>query len=163
MTGAMQKASANSKGNRIITCAAKRVLKAMDGFRHRCTVILETPEGVLVAAESNGVYCLPGGKIEDGETGEEAVVRELLEETGLEVTETRFLFQYPGRPARLSDGDVVRNMHEVYLVKANGKARPLEEIRSITTYELAKKSGLPLAIDTDEIVELAKASCRKLV
>ena len=34
-----------------------------------------------------GYYDIPGGKIEDGETAEEAAIREVKEETGLEVSE----------------------------------------------------------------------------
>jgi ADP-ribose pyrophosphatase YjhB (NUDIX family) len=35
---------------------------------------------------SMGLWSIPGGRIEPGETGEQAVVREVREETGLEVT-----------------------------------------------------------------------------
>jgi 8-oxo-dGTP diphosphatase len=51
-----------------------------------------------------GLWSIPGGRIEPGETGEEAVVREVREETGLEVTCGQLLgsVERPGRA-----GDVI--------------------------------------------------------
>lgn len=52
---------------------------------------------------SKGLWSLPGGRVESGETHDEAVVREVLEETGLEVAVTAVLgvVELPG------DGDLV--------------------------------------------------------
>ena len=37
---------------------------------------------------------LPGGKVEDGETVEEAVIREIKEETNLDLTNPKFMFYH---------------------------------------------------------------------
>ena len=40
---------------------------------------------LLTRREDNGRWCIPGGGMDAGESAEEACIRELLEETGLEV------------------------------------------------------------------------------
>jgi 8-oxo-dGTP diphosphatase len=45
-----------------------------------------------------GAWCLPGGKVEYGETVEEAVRTELAEETSLTCTSSRFLFYQDSPP-----------------------------------------------------------------
>ncbi len=47
---------------------------------------------------SDGQWCLPGGKVEFGQTVEEAVVKEVAEETSLRCTECRFLFYMDSLP-----------------------------------------------------------------
>ncbi|OIP09748.1 MAG: hypothetical protein COY42_23735 [Armatimonadetes bacterium CG_4_10_14_0_8_um_filter_66_14] len=52
------------------------------------------------AAYANQAWCLPGGKIDYEQTAEEAVRRELREETELTPTSIRFLFYQDSLPLR---------------------------------------------------------------
>lgn len=58
-------------------------------------VIINAKNAVLMMQEAksvcNGAWYLPAGKVEEGETLEEAVIREVLEETGLEMKPTTLL------------------------------------------------------------------------
>ncbi len=61
-----------------------------------CAVIFdETRKRVLLTQRTdNGLWCLPGGKMELGETLEECCQREVFEETGLEVRTKRLIGIY---------------------------------------------------------------------
>ena len=62
-------------------------------------VIVNSKGELLVSRRAKepakGTLDLPGGFIDSFETGEEGVAREVLEESGLKVTETRYLFSLP--------------------------------------------------------------------
>lgn len=64
-----------------------------------------------------GTLDLPGGFVDMHETGEEAVCREVLEETGLHVDETRYLFSVPN--VYLYSGFEVHTLDMVFLCKVN--------------------------------------------
>lgn len=62
-------------------------------------LILNNDNELLVAVRakdpSKGTYDLPGGFVDMYETAEEAVIREVKEETNLTVTEVRYLYSIP--------------------------------------------------------------------
>lgn len=59
-------------------------------------IILEKESGkvLLIKREDTPIWVLPGGGIDPGETAEEAVIREILEETGLKVSIIRKCAEY---------------------------------------------------------------------
>ncbi len=64
-----------------------------------CAVIFdEAREKVLLTKRSdNGLWCLPGGKMEPGESIEECCQREVLEETSLIIAPKRLIGVYSNR------------------------------------------------------------------
>lgn len=49
---------------------------------------------LLIKREDNGRWCLPGGQLDSGESVSETCVREVLEETGLEVEVEKLISVY---------------------------------------------------------------------
>lgn len=75
-----------------------------------CSAVIfdETRERVLIVRRTdNGQWCLPGGHMEAGESVAETCVREIYEETGLEVEVVRLTGVYsdPNRVAQYADGN----------------------------------------------------------
>lgn len=64
-----------------------------------CAVIFDDRhEKILLTRRSdNGLWCLPGGKMEPGESIEECCRREVMEETGLDVELKRLIAIYSNR------------------------------------------------------------------
>lgn len=62
-------------------------------------VIINDKKEILVATRAHnpakGTLDLPGGFVDSGENAEEAVIREINEETGLQVTSVDYLFSLP--------------------------------------------------------------------
>jgi 8-oxo-dGTP diphosphatase len=109
--------------------------------RRRGTAIVETPDGILVVSRDNRTFFLPGGGAENGESRRDAAVRELREETGLEVVGCHFLFEYPS----------FVNDHKVFLMETTGVAEPDSEIRYVDFFN---GSNLKVSASSWEIIEL---------
>jgi 8-oxo-dGTP diphosphatase len=96
-----------------------------------------------------GMYALPGGFVEYGESVEDAVARELLEETGLKTRIVRMLGIYskPGRDPRGHVASVV-----FVLETEKGSAIAGDDASAIEWFPL---SNLPekMAFDHAEIVQ----------
>ena len=64
-------------------------------------IIINDKKELLVATRAHepakGTLDLPGGFVDLDENGEEAVIREVKEETGLDVTDLKFLFSIPNK------------------------------------------------------------------
>lgn len=56
-------------------------------------IIMDNNKILLIYSEKNGDYKLPGGGVEEGETYEEALIREVEEEAGVRVSINKELFR----------------------------------------------------------------------
>ncbi len=86
------------------------------GKRRRATALVVESRGhvLLVREKGSSVFSLPGGGMRRGEKPEEAAAREVREEVGLQVGNTRRLFEYSSPVQR----------HQVVGARAAGKPKP---------------------------------------
>lgn len=92
-------------------------------------VIDDKLDGILVVERGRepalGMLDLPGGFVDPFETVEDAVKRELFEETGLEALEIKYMFSYPniyrysGIPINTSDLFFLCKVKDISETKAN--------------------------------------------
>ena len=84
------------------------------------TAIVETDKGIVLASHSRHgkpIFMLPGGSIRKKESYIGAVTRELQEETGLQATEVKYLFDFPTK----------NNLHKVFFIKTHGSLKKGQE------------------------------------
>jgi len=117
-------------------------------------VVISDCEKVVLIQRKNdpfqGAWALPGGFVDYGETVEQAAVREVKEETGLEVELEGLLGVY-------SDPDRDPRGHTVSVVffakKKKGKLKAGDDAADVMEGLLSKIDGLQLAFDHAIIIE----------
>jgi 8-oxo-dGTP diphosphatase len=97
-----------------------------------------------------GYWCLPGGHINDYETAEEAVVREVMEETGLHFNSPVFLYFF-------NELFPQHQFHAVALAfygtgRGNAELMP-DEVEEIAWFSLEDALALPLAFNHLQILQ----------
>ena len=99
-----------------------------------------------------GYWALPGGRMEPGETVEQTIVREVKEETGLDVTIVRKIGEYIEKGVK---DDVEYEYYPTcFLVKTVGGEikRQESEIQEIQLFSL-KELPYPLAFEHDKMIK----------
>jgi ADP-ribose pyrophosphatase YjhB (NUDIX family) len=140
--------SANVKHHHLHTCACTRHGGEDMAQRRRipCVgAIIKDPGGRLLLirrghAPEAGRWSLPGGRVEPGESDQQAVIREIREETGLEIECDQLI----GSVKRISPPDAVLEIRDYAATVTGGvlvAADDAAEVRWVSPAELGR---LPL-------------------
>jgi ADP-ribose pyrophosphatase YjhB (NUDIX family) len=114
-----------------------------------CAVIFddERKKVLLTKRADNGLWCLPGGRMEPGESAEQCCRREVREETGLEVQPTRLIGVYSNRDQLIIYPDGNRVQIVVLSFEAQikgGMLGPSTETTAIGFFSPAEIVTLPM-------------------
>lgn len=112
------------------------------------TLFDETGERILLTRRTdNGLWCLPGGGMDPGESAAEACQREILEETGLRVQVVRLIGIYssPDWLVQYPDGNRVQIVAVNFEVVAlDGQMTSSNEVSQFGYFTVAELDGLQL-------------------
>jgi len=114
-------------------------------------LIIQNDEIVLIKRGNDPFkdsWALPGGFVEYGEKTEQAIVREVLEETGL-ICEIKKLFGVYSDPSRDPRGHTISIVYE--LAKKNGILKGGDDASDAQFFSLEKLP--PLAFDHEIIIQ----------
>jgi 8-oxo-dGTP diphosphatase len=95
---------------------------------------------------SKGLYAFPGGRVEDGETIEEAARREVLEETGLVLQDVRLL-----RMIELEAASIRYELHVFTAELHRGEAVAADDAEAAGWFTLDDMGVMPLTDSTRAI------------
>lgn len=107
-----------------------------------------------VLANNKTKYGFPGGKLEAGETPEQAVIRETVEEIGVEPTDVK----YTGLFSALTNEGRKIDMH-IFTGSVSGDIAPQAEIKEIhwlTYQQMTEKLDLLTPITIEHVLPLLK-------
>ena len=114
-------------------------------MKERATVICKRDGRILYVRKPKSRWALPGGKIEVGETPEQAAVRELNEETGLENLDLIYLAEY--------EKDNVTHYIFMAVLSSSAKPAPQNEIAECKWSHVKNVSDLNASAATKSIVK----------
>lgn len=130
----------------------RRILVGVSGSVIPCVgAVVTDAQGRLLMIKRGhepgaGLWSIPGGRIEPGETDSEALVREMLEETNLIIEPGRML----GRVQRPGLGGTVIDIRDYAATVTGGTLRPGDDAADVRWVAIAEMDSLEI---TEGLIE----------
>lgn len=109
-------------------------------------IIFDASDRILLTRRTdNGRWCLPGGGMDSGESASEAIIREVWEETGLQVEVDRLagIYTTPHRIVRYADGNEFQFVAMSFVAHIIGGELGLsDETTAFGYFSLAEMAGM---------------------
>ena len=109
-------------------------------------IIFDASDRILLTKRTdNGRWCLPGGGMDSGESASEAIIREVWEETGLQVEVDRLVGIYttPHRIVRYADDNTFQFVALSFVAQIIGGELGLsDETTAYGYFSLAEMAGM---------------------
>jgi mutator protein MutT len=122
--------------------AVRAIIEDTDG---KILILKRAPDD-----EYGNMWCLPGGKVDFGQTAEEAIKREVEEETSLECTSAQFLFYMDGLP-RSEDEKHYLTLY--FSCQVGGNIKLNEESSAFTWLGLEEIGKYSIAFGNEKVIK----------
>ena len=134
-----------------------RMMRNKTQIQHAVDAIIEDDEGNLVLIKRKyppykGYFALPGGAVEKGETPKKALIREIKEETNLDIAirDKVGVYDEPGRDPR---GNVHSTAYKCKIIGGKEKMKSGDDSEDVISISLKELRKLKLAFDHKKMLE----------
>eukprot|EP01132_Coremiostelium_polycephalum_P004140 gene4140-5180_t len=113
-------------------------------------IIIENKKLLLAFSKNKNAYYLPGGKIDDGESSEQALIREIKEELNIDLDESKLQKYHHITALAYGESPPLRMEQDCYLYTLQDHQKPIQpsnEISDVQYFNLKEYQNQPVQVE----------------